>query len=214
MDVPKPKIFTSQYIDSIQQQGLDLVYLQRNIEFFYKNKKETFVNEALLSIEHGSRIVEVGSGFNDLASEVFANRERIIFYGAELDSDAVRLTHEYYQLDTALLAKQNVFYGVNSTEKSTNIEDKKVDYVIMRLAFHHFNYPRTMLRSIKKSCHADTKILVYEQFEPFFNVFEEICEYAMNKKELVQLFKDEGFTVQEFKKVSPAYFFVSFALEN
>lgn len=199
----EPKIYSSAYIKSIYQEGLDLAYKQADIRLFYKVKSITDRKiYALNTGKSNSTILEIGGGYRDVAMDMFNQYRGIQFYESEIDQSAVKLMVEFYQNKPYLDEKGNTFYAVNSSEKSTQLEGKKFDYIIIVSTFHHFRFPDEMLESIKKSCHTDTRVMVYEEFKPSFNPFVRYCKDVMEKEDVLALFKKHGFELKEEKKTS------------
>lgn len=214
-------IFTKKYIKKIISEGDKLIELETDIDLFYNNKSKAKKSFPLKAIDSYCSVLEIGGGYNDLAIDVFKQNDGVDFYSSDIDKTMIELMGDYYQDKPYLEPKGNKFHAIHSTDKSTKMEDKKFDYIIMSATFHHFLFPNEMLESIKKSCGTGTQILVLEQFEPFFYfrwfentyLLKSICSEVMGKKEVLSYFKKHGFSLKEEKRMSWDSRYFRFQLE-
>lgn len=111
-----------------------------------------------MAIGPGMRIADIGAGtglFTRLFSRVVGPRGKV--YAVDISDEFVR---NIVRLAQERSLKNIV--GVVSTDKDVKLEADSIDLAFVCDTYHHFEYPQTMLSSIRKALTKDGRLVVID----------------------------------------------------
>lgn len=113
----------------------------------------------------GEKVGEIGVGDPYFPGAIAASGYNIIYYINEVDF--ALLKDLAYQLEhhPSFLNSETTFFTVLGSHSSCGLESASLDKIVIRNAFHHFEYQEKMLQSIRKSLKPGGKLFIKEKFE-------------------------------------------------
>ncbi len=169
----------------------------------YLIRKTQIIDELdFYQLKAGESIAEVGAGGGSFSLILALMGCNLNLYINEISEHYVKViktifekTDQHFQL--------NNFECILGNETSTNIPGK-VDKIIARFSFHHFDFKRKMLRSIKSNLRLDGSLFLAEIPGKFG---KPNCPYEMKRRSIRRHLKRAGFTLVRELEVGPTIFF-------
>ena len=172
------------------------------VKRFEIESREVFVNRerilAACEIEKGDTVADIGAG-TGLFTRLFA-----LEVGNEGWVYAVDIAPRFIQHinGEALKAKLNNITGVLCAENSANLPPNSADIVFVCDTYHHFEYPKSTLASIKRALKNDGHLILIDFDRVEGKSRDWLLQHVRAGKEV---FRDEiqaaGFSLVEEKKI-------------
>ena len=172
------------------------------VKRFEIESREVFVNRerilAACEIKKGDTVADIGAG-TGLFTRLFA-----LEVGNEGWVYAVDIAPRFIQHinEAALKAKLNNITGVLCAENSVNLPPNSVDVVFVCDTYHHFEYPKSTLASIKRALKDEGHLIVIDFDRVEGKSRDWLIKHVRAGKEV---FQDEiqaaGFSLVEEKKI-------------
>jgi predicted methyltransferase len=148
--------------------GINKDFLDPNLkvdkyeERFEGESREIFAQRAriaaLVGVEPGARVADVGAG-TGLYTRMFAQKAGAsgVVYAVDIAAEFVR----HVEADAQKRGLANV-KGVLCTERSVELPKASVDLVFVCDTYHHFEYPRSTLASIRDALRPGGELVVVD----------------------------------------------------
>ncbi len=201
--------------------GYPLLYLltEENIGIILKNKHlidlltkgilkpdppfqidpEIFVLEELgfYKIKDGMHIAEIGAGNGVFSLMLGLAYDSLSIYVNDLDYFSIEYAMKKI---TGCQSKNsgNSYFFVDGKKKTTQLENVKLDKIIIRNSFHHFSRPTEMLASIKQSLTPDGDLYISDPFLAPGHSFG--CNKVMLLEDIKKILLENGFRIVEEKR--------------
>ena len=197
------KQLTSSDLETIKKNAelLDMIYLGllKSAYPFQINSKTLLLEELdVYDLHNTDKTGEIGSGsgaFSLLLNRIHPNMN---LYINEMDKSFLKYIKIVLDRNVEMFTKSNIFL-IKGNKKGTNLEGKQLDKIIIRNSFHHFSKKTKMLESIKKSLKPGGALYVKESVLEL-DKDQDICKYAMRKRELIKIIESNGFRlIQEIE---------------
>lgn len=176
-------------------------------EFYQKNLFEnggsgSEIQEELkyYDIKAGEVILEIGAGDPAFAASVASNYALVTVYVNDLDTAALEKIAFQLKYNRTFKTSRGQFFTIQGTPVSTGLENKIVDKIIIRNAFHHFSDPESMLTSIKKSMGTHTQLFIKEKF--LEECDQNCCPEILPKDEVLKWIQLTGLKLMDQKRLS------------
>ena len=170
------------------------------------DQRETIVRAA--NIQTGMDIADIGAG-TGLFTRMFAPA-----VGPEGTVYAVDIAKNFIDevLRQAKHAGMNNVIGIVNTQKDANLEAGSIDLAFVCDTYHHFEYPRTMLRSIHDALRQGGSLIVID-FRKVKGISSDwvMTHTRANKKTVIREIESEGFALTEDQDFLRANFYLRFA---
>lgn len=151
-----------------------------------------------LGIKDGETLLEIGASNVQFLAGLNKFRRGLTVYANEIDTN--KLKRVAYQLEYSphFQSKKNTFHPILGTPGSTSMEGIIVDKILMKSTFHHFDQPREMLQSIRRSMDDRTEVVLYEGYRE--KCQERCCPRLLTRAEIMDLFSEMGYRLKSEKK--------------
>ena len=203
-----------------EKQGLPLLHLLsvENIQTILENKhlidlltdrilkqdppfqidSKTYLFEELdfYKIKDGMRVAEIGAGKGTFSLILGMAYDSLDIYINDKDFFSVEYAKEKI---TTCQNKNNAneFFFIKGKNKTTRLENIKLDKVLIRNSFHHFSHQPEMLASIRQSLLPDGDLYIAD---PFLNPFSPFsCKKVMQLDDIKNTVLENGFEIKEEK---------------
>lgn len=140
-------------------------------------------------IQEGEQILEVGAGNGTIGILISLLGQKGFIYLNELSPIKIKMIDEKLKRTATYLPVK--IKSIQGLENNTNLENIKVDKILIRNTFHHFDKKKKMLKSIKASMKSSSYLYLLEQFKGKNS--NEYCEQAMKRKKLEKILNKSGF---------------------
>ncbi len=121
---------------------------------------------AQIDWKDGEKILDIGSGHYLIGKLIGRKVSNAHIYYNDIDSISLQgigyATQHDKQFRKARIKNNNEFFLVMGSEIQTGAEEIIFDKILIRQTFHHFNQPRKILESIKKSMGTHTRLYIIE----------------------------------------------------
>ncbi|HFA47958.1 MAG TPA: methyltransferase domain-containing protein [Bacteroidetes bacterium] len=159
---------------------------------------ETYIFEELdfYGIKDGMTIGEIGAGNGVFSLMLGLAYDSLTIYVNDLDFFSVRYAKEKI---TGCGSKNsgNEYFFVEGKKKSTQLENIKLDKIIIRNAFHHFSRRPEMLASIKQSLKPGGDLYIADPYLCTGHDFD--CDEIMAAEDIKKAILDNGFEIIDEK---------------
>ena len=168
--------------------------------------RETIVKTA--NIQTGMDIADIGAG-TGFYTRLFASA-----VGPEGKVYAVDIAENFVDEivsqagDTGM---RNII-GIVNSQKETGLKNSSIDIAFVCDTYHHFEYPRTMLRSINNALRQGGSLIVID-FRKIKGVSSNwvMTHSRANKETVIKEIESEGFVLTEDKDFLKANFYLRFS---
>lgn len=178
------KVLTLEALRIVDQEGN---YLDPDYSYFISELE-------FYDLHDGLRLGEIGAGQN-------ARFSRLILQIFDFEQLFVNELGDYNFSTLKKHFKDYISKGkmklVNGRKKSTKLEDKELDKVIIRNAYHHFKKEDKMLQSIKKALKPDGILYLSEPVFYLRDDPEKGCIYAISRDEIIEELTRNGFSLKK-----------------
>ena len=172
--------------------------LKRKAPFPIDPENSLYEELAFYKIANGMRVAEIGAGNGMFSLLVGLAYDSLTVYVNDINLDAVNFTSDRINRCRSIKSSNHYFVEVGSTE-STELEEYKVDKVIIRNSFHHFSDKVEMLASIRKSISPNGDLYI---FDPTIQPGKkQACPKAMKIKKIRKILSNNGFQIIEEKPI-------------
>ncbi len=151
-----------------------------------------------------AKILEIGAG-SSAFSRLMGNKVKDCqFYLNELDTLALK--QMFYELNyhpeiqNLKEKRDHQFFVIRGGEKTTGIENIKMDRIVIRKTIHHFSEPEAMFTSIKKSMSEATELIIKERFPE--DCGARCCDNLWSRDKFEAVMAQNGFTNIFMKKMT------------
>jgi len=169
------------------------------------DQREAIVKAA--NIQTGMDIADIGAG-TGLFTRMFAPA-----VGPDGTVYAVDIAKNFIDevLREAKHTGMNNVIGIVNSQKDTNLKAGSIDLAFVCDTYHHFEYPRTMLRSIHDALRRGGSLIVID-FRKMKGVSSawEMTHTRANKETVIREIESEGFTLTEDRDFLRANFYLRF----
>jgi len=177
-------------VDLLNEDLLKLAYP------FPLDEKALLYTELLeYGLKDSMRIGEIGAGSGMVSMLIASVYDNLELYLNELDRDMVSYMNRKLE-KFPKIRKSNTLHVVKGDRDGTNLEDKELDLIFMREAFHHFSDKTEMVQSIYRALDADGVVIVSEEVLDYA-VDSSKCSKALRRAEVISIFELSGFTVMD-----------------
>jgi SAM-dependent methyltransferase len=112
----------------------------------------------------GAEIAEIGAGNERFAACIAATVPDVTLYINDIDTAALRQIAYHLRYNPVFAVPGASFFAVAGQPTRTGLASLQVDRLIIRDAFHHFDYPEEMLTSIRQSMRPGGLLYLIERF--------------------------------------------------
>ena len=155
---------------------------------------KTWIFEELekYEIKNGMRIAEIGAGTGIFSLLLGMAYDSLQIYMNDIDYFA--LEYAAAKIETCKSRNPgNKYHAVLGKKKTTNLETVKMDKIIIRNSFHHFDKKDEMLASIKQSMTSESDLYIYD---PILEAGKDFgCNEVMGKKSIRDTIHQSGFEI-------------------
>ena len=174
IDLFKEDLLAFQYPFSVNEEGLLYTELQ---EYGLKNEL---------------KIGEIGAGSGLVSMLIASTYSKLEIHLNELSRDMVAYMESKHAQFPGIRGS-NKIYVVQGEKDRTNLENRQLDLIFIRDAFHHFSEKEKMIQSIHQSLTAQGVVIVAEEVLDHEVDFSK-CKLALRKADVIGLFEKGGFT--------------------
>lgn len=160
-----------------------------------------------LDLQPGQRVADVGTGTGFFAL-MFAEQ-----VGPKGKVYAVDIAKNFVDgvLERAEQAKLGNVVGVVNDQKSVRLPDDGVDLVFISDTYHHFEYPRTTLKSIHSALADNGEVVVVDyRKQPGVSNSWVMGHVRVDKSQVIQEFQAEGFQLSDDLDFMKTQYFLRF----
>ena len=177
------------------------------------NSETSFIDEVVfIGIQDGDRIADIGAGSGEVGllwAIIFKNLEVYMTDIGNIQVDLMRFKSKNIEsIDTS-----NVVKILKGKKKSTMLEGKNLDKIVLKQAFHHFKKKDAMLASIKKSMTRDGELILIETEPTFYKNVRVGCRERLPQSEIESILKKNGFTLIDSER-DEHDFYLKFKIEH
>lgn len=192
------KTFIEEDVITIEKNSelLNLIFLgvlEPTYPFKIDPKTNFFIELLYYQIKPNIKIGEIGAGIGMFSFMVKLLYGDVELYINEVDKDYVKYTSNKIKLSNEVLNIEKL-YTIQGRKKSTQLEGKDLDIVIVRNSFHHFSNKEKMLESIKQSMKPGAHLFLKEAVKEL-DQDQQICKLAMTKVDIVRWLTEFGFEI-------------------
>lgn len=201
------RLITDKEIDIINRNSelVDMINFEvlKN-EYPFNISREIFEELESYDLKENERIGEIGCGIGTFGILISKIEPSVELFLNELDDSKL----EYIKL---VVAKSVDVYDtknihiIEGGKTTTNMENFKLDKIIIRNTFHHFKKKSEMLKSIKQSLNENGELMILEAVRGLNEDNEDLCKLAMKKDEIEKIFEENGFELKGMKQVYNSY---------
>lgn len=181
-------------------------------ERFERSGREVFdQREAIVkaaNISTGMDVADIGAG-TGLFTRLFAP-----VVGPEGTVYAVDVAKNFIDevVRQAKDAGMNNVVGIVNSQKNTGLKAASIDLAFICDTYHHFEYPRTMLRSIHNALRRDGSLIIID-FRKIKGISSDwvMMHTRANKEIVIREIEAEGFTLTEERDFLRTNFYLRFA---
>jgi|GEM_PF-6466396 len=149
---------------------------------------------SIYKIQNGMKVAEIGAGDGTFSLMLGIAYDSLGIYVNDIGDNAIEVSWD--RLENCHSAqKHNQFVMVQGNKKSTNMEEVRLDKVIIRNSFHHFSKKKQMLASIKKSLLPDGDLYIADPNKQ--PGVKGICPEALPCGEIRRVLEENGFRIVE-----------------
>jgi SAM-dependent methyltransferase len=148
-------------------------------------------------IHRDERIAEVGAGDASFARELLKNNQQISLYLNDINTRAVKNIQWSLDHDPIFLNTTSHVSVIKGSLISTGLEGKKLNKIIIRDAFHHFDRKTAMLASIRQSLDKNGKLYLFERYKE--ECKNDCCPILLSREDIMKDMSDNGFFLSEEK---------------
>lgn len=144
-------------------------------------------------------VADIGFGTGWLTGVILVKCDSLTYYANDIDEASLKaidpITKKYLGLRKT--PNTNKVIIVKGTTAKTNLPTNTFDKIIVREAFHHFEFPNEMLQDIKGLLKQDGKLFVYEPNveKTFFS--NECGSNNYSVSDILKYFADNNFILSE-----------------
>ena len=170
-------------------------YAERHMQGYIVDTVDHIIRKELdfYALRSGERVAEVGAGDERFAAAVGITADGIDYYLNEIDYDLLEGIAFHLQYNPVFNSGRNTFELVLGSSTSTGLESLRLDKVIIRNAFHHFDRPQEMLRSVKEALAPMGRLFIKEM--PLERCRGQCCELLLSGTRLLQELQEAGFVI-------------------
>ena len=187
IDLFKEDLLVFQYPFSVNEESLLYAELQE-----YELKNEL-------------KIGEIGAGSGLVSMLIASTYSKLEIYLNELSGDMVAYMKSKHEQFPGIRGS-NKIYVVQGEKDRTNLENRQLDLIFIRDAFHHFSEKEKMIQSIHQSLNAQGVVIVVEEVLDH-EVDLKKCKMALRKADVIGLFEKGGFTCVKARGNGGQYLF-------
>lgn len=148
-------------------------------------------------IQPEERIAEVGAGDASFARELLKNNHPIFLYLNDINARALKKIAWSLEHDPIFLNTSSHVSVIKGSLISTGLEGKKLNKIIIRDAFHHFDRKMAMLASIRQSLDKKGKLYLFEAYKE--ECKSDCCPVLLSREDIMKDMSDGGFYLSEEK---------------
>ncbi|MCB0628258.1 MAG: class I SAM-dependent methyltransferase [Saprospiraceae bacterium] len=175
--------------DPFSQAVVDTSQAVRRLQFF--------------AIQEGDKVAEIGFGYGYILGLLALVYQDVEVYANELDQYRLRAMQKVMAEEFTRDRSAN-FHFLAGHPRSTNLEGRELDLIIMENVFHHIGEQAVFLQSMLKSLHEEGTVIVIEEFLGSGRD-EGNCPDRMDRAVLENLFSEAGFTLLKAQELDGQY---------
>ena len=193
-----PALLTEEAIEAIIQNNdlIDLLYggfLKPDPPFQINAKTNLFEELDFYQINNGMRIAEIGAGNGTFGLLLGLGFDSLQIFINDIDKFSLNYAEKKINNCASKISSNNYSF-IKGEKKSTGMESKLVDKVIIRNSFHHFSHKKEMLASIKISLKPESDLYIYDPALPPLNEHTG-CQKKMHAQEIKKVLVESGFEI-------------------
>lgn len=143
------------------------------------------------NLQPGTKVAEIGAGNERFAACVAASAPELTFYINDIDTTALRRISYHLRYNPVFDAPGASFFVVAGQPSRAGLESLQLDQVIIRNAFHHFDFPEEMLTSIRQSIKPEGTLFVKERYAE--DCGDNCCYQLKREETIMELLTAAGF---------------------
>jgi SAM-dependent methyltransferase len=143
------------------------------------------------------RIAEVGAGDASFARELLKRNKELLLYLNDINTRALKKIQWSLDHDPIFLNTTSHVSVIKGSLISTGLEGKKLNKIIIRDAFHHFDRKTAMLSSIRQSLDKNGKLYLFERYKE--ECKSDCCSILLSREDIMKDMSDNGFYLSEEK---------------
>ncbi len=143
------------------------------------------------------RIAEVGAGDASFARELLKSNKEVSLFLNDINTRALKNIQWSLVHDSIFLNSTNRVSVVKGSLTSTGLEGEKLNKIIIRDAFHHFDRKTAMLASIRKSLDKNGKLYLFEAYKE--ECKNDCCPVLQSREDIMKNMSDGGFYLSREK---------------
>jgi len=182
---------------------IDAEFLELNLKVFALKRLKIFksntdgIQDLVSEIEfyqlaNHQTIGEIGAGFGDFSFILIKLFDFEKIYINELNSDHIK---RMKKIKKDFPSKKDKIQIIKGSKKSSKLENKKLDKIIIRNTFHHFSKSESMIKSIADALNPDGILYLSEPVTEIGGD-KKVCREAISKKEILKSLSSFDFKLE------------------